>query len=224
MDYLCGRCKTLNPSDEFNPSQRSNGKWCKACLHEWYRSRYTPRTAAGGDPRRCDRCGETYTPKQRRLSMYCSFFCKDRARKDQQILDRLASKPFARRCVWCGAAIPQTMRSDAMFCSAVCNSAAHRTMRSWRRRSGERAPLKPRKNPLPSFIDIADRDQWKCGICGKPVNRRLEYPAPLAGSLDHLLPVSRGGSHDPSNLQLAHFRCNWSKRADPANDRLRLIG
>ena len=82
-----------------------------------------------------------------------------------------------------------------------------------------------RTRPLLSFISIAERDHWTCGICRGPVNPRRIFPDPLAGSLDHIVPLSKGGSdEDPANVQLAHFRCNWSKGNRPANDQLRLLG
>jgi 5-methylcytosine-specific restriction endonuclease McrA len=47
----------------------------------------------------------------------------------------------------------------------------------------------------------------------------------LAPSLDHIVPLSLGGSPDsPANLQLTHLRCNLAKRDRPAGEQLRLIG
>lgn len=51
-----------------------------------------------------------------------------------------------------------------------------------------------------------------CGICGKPVDKSLKYPDPWSPTVDHIIPVSRGGHPTSmSNLQLAHFRCNRLK-------------
>lgn len=217
----CSRCDTCKKPDEFPPSKATNkSQWCRKCLREDARRRKglkaTDRLVA------CRQCSTPFGTAYAK-AMYCSRVCKNRARNAAQRSDLMASKP-TRRCVWCGIDMPQSMRADAKFCSATCNSTAHSAMRNWRRRASGRAPLRPRINPLPSFIDIAERDRWRCGICGKSVNKRLNFPDPLAGSLDHLLPVSCGGTHEPANLQLAHFRCNWSKRADAVNDQLRLIG
>lgn len=38
------------------------------------------------------------------------------------------------------------------------------------------------------------------------------HPDPLAASIDHIVPLAVGGTNDPANLQLSHFRCNWRKR------------
>lgn len=43
-----------------------------------------------------------------------------------------------------------------------------------------------------------------CAIC-------LEYVEPMSATIDHIKPRSKGGTNDPSNLQLAHFGCNLRK-------------
>ena len=51
-----------------------------------------------------------------------------------------------------------------------------------------------------------------CGICGKPVNKKLKYPDPMSPCIDHIIPVDRGGHpSDIDNLQLAHMSCNRQK-------------
>jgi len=56
------------------------------------------------------------------------------------------------------------------------------------------------------------KTQTICGICGKPVDLSLKYPHPLSATIDHIIPVSKGGHpSDISNLQLAHRCCNRAK-------------
>ena len=51
-----------------------------------------------------------------------------------------------------------------------------------------------------------------CAICGKRVDKKLKYPHPMSATVDHIIPVSKGGHpSDLSNLQLAHFHCNRQK-------------
>lgn len=51
---------------------------------------------------------------------------------------------------------------------------------------------------------VLERDGYVCWLCGLPG----------ANSVDHVLPVSKGGAtHDPANLRSAHFSCN-SKRGN----------
>lgn len=60
-------------------------------------------------------------------------------------------------------------------------------------------------------IDIFERDIWLCGLCSTPVDPDLSHPDPMSPSLDHILPLSKGGTHTYENVQLAHLTCNVSK-------------
>lgn len=54
--------------------------------------------------------------------------------------------------------------------------------------------------------------QTVCGICGKPVDKSFKFPHPLSPSIDHIIPVDKGGHpSDMNNLQLAHLCCNRFK-------------
>lgn len=77
-----------------------------------------------------------------------------------------------------------------------------------------------------SLAEIADRDGWRCQLCGRLVSRTARYPAPTSPSIDHIIPLSQGGSDLKSNVQLSHFRCNAAKgnRTLPVGEQLRLIG
>jgi hypothetical protein len=60
-------------------------------------------------------------------------------------------------------------------------------------------------------IDIYERDIWLCGLCVTPVDPDCAWPDPMSPSLDHVLPLSKGGTHTYENVQLAHLTCNVSK-------------
>ena len=51
-----------------------------------------------------------------------------------------------------------------------------------------------------------------CGICGQPIEKEYKYPHPLSATVDHIIPVSKGGHpSDLGNLQAAHRYCNRLK-------------
>lgn len=59
--------------------------------------------------------------------------------------------------------------------------------------------------------EVFERDQWTCGLCEKPVDPSLAYPNPMSASLDHIIPLSQGGSHSRANTQCSHLTCNVAK-------------
>ena len=54
--------------------------------------------------------------------------------------------------------------------------------------------------------------QTNCGICGRPVDFNRLFPDPWSATIDHIIPIAKGGSPaNLENLQLAHLRCNRMK-------------
>lgn len=54
---------------------------------------------------------------------------------------------------------------------------------------------------------------FNCGICGGLISLDAPRNEPLGLVFDHIVPVSKGGSHTYSNIQPAHFSCNSQKGA-----------
>lgn len=74
------------------------------------------------------------------------------------------------------------------------------------------------------LVDVAERDGHRCQLCGRAVRPSLAHPHPMSASLDHVVPLSKGGEHTMANVQLAHLDCNMRKGNRPAGEQLRLIG
>lgn len=76
-----------------------------------------------------------------------------------------------------------------------------------------------RKDQLGAQRTALDRNRRKilvsqdvCALCGRPVDKSLKYPNPMSPTVDHIIPIARGGHpSDLSNLQLAHLACNLAK-------------
>ncbi len=65
-------------------------------------------------------------------------------------------------------------------------------------------------------IDLVSLWRHQCGICplcGQRIDSSLAYPDPLSKSVDHIVPLSRGGTHERANCQFAHLVCNIRKGA-----------
>lgn len=50
---------------------------------------------------------------------------------------------------------------------------------------------------------VWERDGGLCGICGKLI--------PGGFTIDHIIPLARGGKHCYENVQIAHSKCNNRK-------------
>jgi 5-methylcytosine-specific restriction endonuclease McrA len=57
-----------------------------------------------------------------------------------------------------------------------------------------------------------ERDGTSCYYCGKP------NLFGRSATLDHVVPVCHGGTHDPDNLVLACPRCNAQKQSSNLED------
>ena len=70
--------------------------------------------------------------------------------------------------------------------------------------------------PVPDSVTsaILERDMWICSICGVAIARDRKKPHSMSPSIDHVLPVARGGTNDEANLAAAHLSCNSSKGAN----------
>ena len=52
-----------------------------------------------------------------------------------------------------------------------------------------------------------------CGICGNEIDYTFKAPHPLSATVDHIIPVAKGGHpSELSNLQAAHRICNLQKK------------
>ena len=74
------------------------------------------------------------------------------------------------------------------------------------------------------FQYLRDRDGNRCALCRKTVD--LDRKDMQGPSVDHVIPRSKGGTHDLANLTLAHRSCNTRKgnRTVEGGEQLRLIG
>lgn len=98
--------------------------------------------------------------------------------------------------------------------------------REWRARNPDkvldwthkRRALKAKTASVPvNRSEVAERDNWRCHICGQKVTRKN-------WSLDHLVPLSRGGTHTMDNVALAHLRCNLRRGRGSLPAQLLLLG
>lgn len=205
MKYKCSKCKKSKTSTEFYTSKGKVNSWCKECYRQDHRGKYSPSGGQTDEVRNCRQCKKEYAPKLRTESYFCSRICKDKNRKEMDKAARIASKS-ERLCSGCNKKIPRTARADKKWCSDECASIVRGHTSNTKRRIRTTEEIENFNRN-----DVYERDKWICQLCKKPVNPNLSYPNPLCASLDHVIPLSRGGSHKTTNVQLAHLHCNTSR-------------
>lgn len=202
--YRCSRCERFKPLADFPPSRAARRQWCRECFRE----------RMGGPPttRACDWCSTVMVVTARRAAeprVFCSRPCQWNHRHEADKTARRLSK-LPRRCPQCGADLPSSMRADAVFCSDRCLNAAHNATRkaSWKIGAHQQ---------MVSRAYIIERDGRRCHLCGKRCTRAEIH-------LDHLIPLSDGGTHAPENLAVACAACNLKRGAGRLPAQLRLVG
>lgn len=162
---------------------------------------------------RCRRCSRIFTAQKKSI-----YFCSAECRKPPYL-----PKPIRTiQCASCACEVKT--RPGRGKTKRYCDSCAEARFRD-RKNADKRLRQARRTDAFVAPVyrrAIYERDGWKCGICHKSVNPKLEVPHPLAKTIDHIVPLSKGGTHEPRNVQLAHFICN-SKRSDKGPAQLRLM-
>lgn len=188
------------------------------------------RTPCVKDKGRCDR----YT------NLFCSLACRDAWRRRQSDMRKLPvlftgtvvrpepGRPMPKQraprlfvagtCARCGTAyLAEDYSGTARYCSLRCARRVNKQRYRARKKQAYVADVSPAR--------IYERDGWRCQLCRKKVRRDKAVPHPLAPVLDHIVPLACGGTHEPANVQCAHFICN-SKKSDGASysEQLMLVG
>lgn len=164
-------------------------------------------------PGECRLCGQLFVARARNRRSYCYDHTAEDIKRDQwrrdnaRVSELLHQQPgFKRTCLHCGAEFT-TRHTLKIYCTQRCSKRARKRDRQRARRAGVAYSYVSRAK-------VCARDRWMCGLCGCKVDRMLAYPDDMCASLDHIVPMSRGGPHEYDNVQLAHLRCNINKGAD----------
>ena len=166
--------------------------------------------------RPCVVCGVQFEAKR-----YDARFCSERCRRNS---------PSARRCKLDGCDSPHVAKG---LCVTHYNREFHPDLQTHRYRRAHEDPEARRESlrrrtqfrrelvhagdsDVIELGQLGERDAWVCGICTGPVDRDLEYPDRMCATVDHVVPISKGGRHVWANVQLAHLDCNMAKGATTA--------
>jgi len=155
--------------------------------------------------------------ESRRLCEVCQ---SPTAKPSQRFCCRRCMKAWRgeKQCVRCC----KVMRSAA-WCATVCK--ACKKIAARKNRKGNRNNFRRRAKhhgveytPI-RRLAVYERDGWQCQLCGKMCKRRWTIsirtgqPHPRSPTIDHIVPMSKGGGHVMHNVQLACWQCNVFKGA-----------
>jgi 5-methylcytosine-specific restriction endonuclease McrA len=145
-------------------------------------------------------------PTESREHKFCSRTCMYQWRGD-------------RPCCLCGVITPNAQAHSSVVCRA-CKKKKAKARRPQHRSNFRRRARKYGVAYVPiKRIDIYQRDSWRCQLCHRMcsktwlVSKCNGRPHPRSPTIDHIVPMSRGGGHVPENVQLACWSCNVAKGA-----------
>lgn len=135
--------------------------------------------------------------------------------KDHKARRRLRGARFIGSwCRHCGASIVidrlTPNAQNYVYCTELC-------------RTRERGRLMKIRGVAIDRYAIYVRDGHRCYLCRRLVRHDLRVPHPLAATIDHVVPLARGGDHIEANLRTACFRCNTHKGDRGGGEQLALL-
>lgn len=156
----------------------------------------------------CTFCGNRF-PAKMASAKYCNLICARRWHDRNRVMlngGTPAPQMLAtiRQCAWCDAPY-QHVAKTRIHCSDLCRDEA---------KAARGRPLFHGWIANSVRLSIYERDNYTCWLCHDTVDMQADPKRDdWAPSLDHVMPRSKGGTHDHTNLLTAHRWCN-SVRSD----------
>lgn len=194
----CNMCQEL-----FTRIDKGTGySYCIPCspkVRRWYNyGGIAPELAE----RPCARCATTFRPELGKPTKFCSCSCT--ATKPMPLTCQLT------QCSDCTA--PTKPRGKATRCER-CQFITTATRKD--ASSARRAYIMRAGDKDISWRTVGARDSWICHLCLKKVPQQPgKAKRPKGATVDHLIPLARGGLHVWANVALAHNRCNISRSTE----------
>ena len=162
----------------------------------------------------CKECGDEYTTSNHK-QVYCSAECRYAFQKRESLAK---SKSFYSslypdgtrtvNCGWCGE--PRTYEIGKSSVNAFhpdCTIEAQRAR--YRIKSTKR---RTQVSPQRIAADQVVREYGNaCHICGEEIDLSLPRTSRMGLTIDHVIPLAKGGSDEMDNLKPAHWICNNRK-------------
>lgn len=151
----------------------------------------------------CPNCFETFETKYE-TKIYCSRYCKETAKRRRQGVRKLGvdyPPTYSKICAGCGDKYVTT-RASKNYCDRSC----YQYHKDQRKRNSAAYLESNARQKFRNKVYL--RDEGICQLCNEYVYLNVKYPDPMSPSLDHKIPISKGGTNALYNLQLTHLSCN----------------
>lgn len=186
------------------PHSKVHKKQCTECSNAFYAQRKWQCQC-------CDDCVQAHKQRIGEEQKKAAAIKASVAYRQKKIEDsRKASMPAV--CIECQAAFTAIIHADKKkFCSAECARRNQRRNMEHVRRERMKLPDGAARGKT-SLGYVIKKFNGKCCCCGQPVVRSKQY-RPDQATVDHVIPLSKGGMHTEENLQLMCMKCN-SRKSD----------
>lgn len=214
----------MSPRGNLRPDKVSSKvrKWCRGCEKVFY---VYPNEAKRGrkfcsrscmnkrEQRECSLCGIVFVVSKKNPREICGKACP--------------SLKVEYDCVVCSITV---VRPKCFGLGKFCTDRCHRL---WlkdneimiephhgmsRPVGGSKRKHKIKKGDMIDRQDVFDFFNWTCIICDESIDKNVLYPDKMSATLEHIIPLSRGGTHTWDNVAPAHLLCNGKKGNETMDD------
>jgi len=176
-----------------------------------------------GKPAICKHCTKMAKVEKKKERIRKAKERKRLAEERRRTAEEEKNRTYTLTCDQCGETFIRGRRKKK-HCSKLCT-----TRSSWKRAEVSRRKKLKENGRIQWDITLDKvclRDEGVCHICGEVCDKEdyviTDQGYYIAGeghpSIDHVLPVSKGGTHTWDNVRLAHRRCNTLKRDKVSSD------
>lgn len=60
-------------------------------------------------------------------------------------------------------------------------------------------------------LELWKNSDQTCIVCGDLIDEGINHPDPMSRTIEHIIPIARGGKHEESNIAFSHLGCNLRK-------------
>jgi 5-methylcytosine-specific restriction endonuclease McrA len=159
--------------------------------------------------RNCDACEIEFSTRIK-AQRFCSYDCRQNGYKVQTKLERDANRKseFVYDCDMCGEKIIRSIplggkRRYHPDCAKKSQQANYR-----------KKTVKRQGIVKPAYIWhelVLENYGFICYLCDSPIDMQLPRTSKRGATIDHVVPISRGGLDELENLRLVHWECNNRK-------------